>query len=136
MQAPSRKYNDIEFEEMYNADEMIFVENSKFESIINTYAIASLLNSKELDNIQLYRKSIVIPDEQFTDDFTKGLVIGWLVSDYKYQIAPRIEVATSFEDASTLNLNEFLHFWLISGMANGLAGVKLVANFVAPAQAE
>ena len=136
IQAPSRKYNDIEFEEMYNADELIFVENSKFESIVNTYAIASLLHSEKLDNIQLYKKSIIIPDEQFTDDYTKGLVIGWLVSEYKYQIAPRIEVATAFEDASTLNLNEFLHFWLISGMANGLAGVKLVANFVAPAQAE
>lgn len=132
IQAPSRKYNDIEFEEMYNADELIFVENEKFESLVNAYSFASLAQSEKLENVQLYRKSILIPQEQFNETATQENVIGWLVSEYKYQIAPRIEVATSFEDASTLNLNEFLHFWLISGMAQGLAGVKFVANFVAP----
>ena len=132
IQAPSRKYNDIEFEEMYNADELIFVENEKFESLVNAYSFASLAQSEKLENVQLYRKSILIPQEQFNETATQENVVGWLVSEYKYQIAPRIEVATSFEDASTLNLNEFLHFWLISGMAQGLAGVKFVANFVAP----
>lgn len=132
IQAPSRKYNDIEFEEMYNADELIFVENEKFESLVNAYSFASLAQSEKLENVQLYRKSILIPQEQFNKTATQENVVGWLVSEYKYQIAPRIEVATLFEDASTLNLNEFLHFWLISGMAQGLAGVKFVANFVAP----
>lgn len=132
IQAPSRKYNDIEFEEMYNADELIFVENEKFESLVNAYSFASLAQSEKLENVQLYRKSILIPQEQFNKTATQENVVGWLVSEYKYQIAPRIEVATLFEDASTLNLNEFLHFWLISGMAQGLAGVKFVVNFVAP----
>lgn len=132
IQSPSRKYNDIEFEEMYNADELIFIENEKFESLVNAYSFASLAQSEKLENEQLYRKSILIPQEQFNETATQENVVGWLVSEYKYQIAPRIEVATSFEDASTLNLNEFLHFWLISGMAQGLAGVKFVANFVAP----
>lgn len=132
VQAPSRKYNDIEFEEMYNADELMFVENEKFESLVNAYSFASLAQSEKLENVQLYKKSILIPQEQFNETSTQENVIGWLVSEYKYQIAPRIDVATSFEDASTLNLNEFLHFWLISGMAQGLAGIKFVANYVAP----
>lgn len=133
VQTPSRDFNEINFEEMYNADELDFIVNGKFESLINTYAIASLLHSDKLDNIQLYDKSIIIPESQFTATDTKTKTIGWLVSKKKYQIAPRFTVNTSFNDASNLNLNEFLHFWLNSGFANGLAGVKLVANFVKPA---
>lgn len=132
MQAPSRKYNDLEFEEMYNADDIDFISNGKFESLVNTYAIASLLHSDKLDNIKLYDKSIIIPEEQFTTDAIKQLCIGWLVSKNKYVISPRFEVMTSFEDGSNLMIQDFLHFWLNSGFVNGLAGVKLVANFVAP----
>ena len=132
MQSPSRAYNDLAFEEMYNADDLVFIENGKFESLVNTYAIASLLHSDKLDNIKLYEKSIIIPEEQFTTDAIKQLCIGWLVSDGKYVISPRFEVMTSFEDGSNLMIQDFLHFWLNSGFRNGLAGVKLVANFVAP----
>lgn len=128
MQTPSRKYNDLGFEEMYNADDLVFIVNGKYESLINTYAIASLLNSDKLDNIKLYDKSIIIPQEQFTNGEVGTDVIGWLVSKRKYEISPRFEVMTSFEDASNLMLQDFLHFWLNSGFVNGLAGVKLVAD--------
>lgn len=133
MQAPSRLYNEIKFEEMYNADDLIYITNETFDTQINTYAIASLLNSDKLDNIKLYDKSIIIPSEQFTNADTKTKTIGWLASKYKYQIAPRFITATSFFDGSTLNLNEFLHFWLISGFARGLACTKFTAKYIAPA---
>lgn len=132
IQTPSRNFNELGFEEMYNADELDFIVNGKFESLVNTYAIASLLNSEKLDNIQLYEKSIIIPSSQFTNENAKTKLIGILASKYKYQVAPRFTVTTSFNDASNLNMNEFLHFWLNSGFANGLAGVKLMANFVQP----
>lgn len=130
MQTPSRNYNELNFEEMYQADDLDFLVNGKFESLINTYAIASLLNSDKLDNVRLFDKSIIIPSSQFQNADNQKNLIGFLVSKYKYQIAPRFTVATSFADASNLNMNEFLHFWLNSGFANGLAGVKLVANYV------
>lgn len=132
MQTPSRKYNDIKFEEMYNADELEFIVNGNFDELINTYAYASLLQSDKLNNIKLYEKSIIIPEEQFTSDDAKTTLIGFLASKYKYQIAPRFEVATNFFDGSNLNDQNFLHFWLNSGFARGLACIKLVANFVTP----
>ena len=132
MQAPSREYNEINFEEMYNAEELNLLVNSKFDTLINTYAIASLFNSDKLNNIKIYDKSIIIPSKQFTNEETREKTIGWLASKYKYQIAPRFVLVTSFFDGSNLNLNEFLHMWLISGFARGLACVKLVANYVPP----
>lgn len=132
MQAPSRDYNELEFEEMYNADNLDFIVNGKFDELINTSAYAQLLNSDKLNNIKLYDKSIIIPEKQFASDDVKTYYIGWLVSKKKYQISPRFTVNTEFFDASTLNIQEYLHFWLNSGFARGLAGVRLIAQFVAP----
>lgn len=129
MQSPDRDYNDLKYEEMYNADELEFIVNGKFDSLINTYAYASLLNSDKLDNIQLYEKSIIIPQKQLPTA-TNETLIGFLASKYKYQIAPRFMVTADFFDGSNLNDQKFLHFWLNSGFARGLACVKLVANFV------
>lgn len=130
MQVPSRNYNDLAYEEMYNADELDFIVNGAFDEIINTYAYASLLNSDKLNNIQLYDKSIIIPEDQFEEEKTKTNTIGYLVSKRKYTIAPRFTVATDFFDGSNLNTQEFVHFWLNSAFVKGLAGVKLVAQFV------
>lgn len=124
MQTPTRKYNDLGFEEMYNADDLVFVKNSEIETYINAYAFAELLNSDKLNNIKLYDKSILIPSSQFTGDQSK--TIGWLCSKGKYQILPRFVIATSFVDGSNLMTNEWLHFWYISGFVNGLACVKFV----------
>lgn len=136
MQSPSRNYNEIKYEEMYNADEIDYIINSAFDTLVNTHVTASLLNSDKLNNIKLYDKSIIIPSEQFTNSDTKTKTIGWLASRHKYQIATRFITATSFLDDSTLNLNGFLHFWLISGFARGLACTKFTAKFVAPAVAK
>ena len=133
MQAPNRKYNDIAFEEMFNAEDLDFVVNSNFDSLINTYAYASLLNSDKLNNIKLYDKSIIIPNDQFAKTETQTKTIGWLMSKYKYQISPRFMVTTDFFDGSNLNDNKWLHFWLNSGFARGLAGIKLVANYIVAA---
>lgn len=124
MQTPTRKYNDLAYEEMYNADDLVFVKNSEIETYINAYAFAELLNSDKLNNIKLYDKSILIPQSQFTGDQSK--TIGWLCSKGKYQILPRFVVATSFVDGSNLMTQEWLHFWYISGFVNGLACVKFV----------
>lgn len=124
MQTPTRKYNDLAYEEMYNADDLVFVKNSEIETYINAYAFAELLNSDKLNNIKLYDKSILIPQSQFAGDQSK--TIGWLCSKGKYQILPRFVVATSFVDGSNLMTQEWLHFWYISGFVNGLACVKFV----------
>lgn len=129
MQAPSRKYNDIQFEELYNASQIDFIVNGKFDEIVNTYAYASLLNSDKLNNIQLYDKSIIIPEDQFNTEDNKTKTIGWMFSKKKCRISPRFTVATEFQDASTLNIQEYLHFWLNSALIKGLAGVKFVANY-------
>ena len=133
MQAPSRKYNELQYEEMYNAEDLNLIINSAFDTEVNTYAYASLLNSDKLNNIALYKKSIIIPTEQFTGDVSK--LIGWLASDKKYQIAVRLMTVASFFDGSNLNLNEFLHIWLISGFARGLACTKFTAKFIKPTAA-
>lgn len=133
MQAPSRKYNELQFEEMYNAEELDFITNELYDTYINTNAYASLLNSDKLNNIQLYSKSIVIPTDQLTSQSQN--VIGWLCSKYKYQIAPRFMVTTDFFDGSNLNDQKFLHFWLNSGFAKGLAMIKFTAKLVDPVEA-
>lgn len=132
IQAPSRNYNELQFEEMYNADQLNMYINSKFDTQINTYAYASLLNSEKLNNIEQYKKSIIIPAEQFKSENQENL-IGWLAVDKKYRIAPRFVLATSFFDGSNLNLNEWLHFWLVSGFDKGKAMVKFTAKYNAPA---
>lgn len=123
MQTPTRKYNDLGYEEMYNPDDLIFIKNSDIEGFINAYAYAELLNGDKLNDIKLYDKSILIPKEQFTGNV--GRVVGWLCSKGKYQVLPRFVVATSFVDGSNLITNEWLHFWYISGFVNGLACVKI-----------
>lgn len=132
VQAPSRKYNELEFEEMYNADELGLIINSKFDTLMNNYAMATLPQSMKLEDIRIYDKSILIPSEQL-QVANRSTVIGWLASKLKYRIAPRFVVATNFFDGSNLNLTEFLHFWLNSGFAKGLACIKFVAEYVAPA---
>ena len=132
VQPPSRNYNELRFEQMYNADQLNMYINSKFDTQINTYAYASLLNSEKLNNIEQYKKSIIIPTEQLSSA-NQTTLIGWLAVDKKYRIAPRFVLATSFFDGSNLNLNEWLHFWLVSGFEKGKAMVKFVANYVAPA---
>lgn len=133
MQTPSRKYNELEYEEMYNADELGFVVTEKYDTYLNTNAYASLLNSDKLNNIQLYGKSIILPSDQVDEANEK--TIGWLCSEKKYQIAPRFMVSGSFEDISNLNVQDFLHFWLNSGFAKGLAMIKFVVNLVQPTTA-
>lgn len=135
IQAPSRNYNELQFEEMYNADQLNMYINSKFDTQINTYAYASLLNSEKLNNIEQYKKSIIIPTEQFKSENQETL-IGWLAVDKKYRIAPRFVLATSFFDGSNLNLNEWLHFWLVSGFDKGKAMVKFTAKYTAPANSK
>lgn len=132
MQTPSRDYNDLGFEEMYNADDLVFVRSSKIEAFMNAYAYANLLNSDKLDNIKLYDKSIIIPESQLTPTPANKALVGWLCSKGKYQILPRFTIATAFQDGSNLMTNEWLHFWYISGFVNGLACVKIVANYIAP----
>lgn len=132
MQAPSRAYNDLEYEEMYNADDLDFIVNGKYDTLVNTYAYASLLQSDKLNNIKLYDKSIIIPKEQFSDAGVQAFTIGYLVSKKKYRIQPRFTINTEFLDASTLNLQEYLHFWLNSAFVKGLAGVKFVARINSP----
>lgn len=135
MTAPTRKYNDIEYETFMSGDDYKLILNSNFSNLIDVDALATLLNSSKITDKQTWRETYIIPSEQFTNSDTKTKVIGWLGDREKYQISPRFEVATSFSDGSNLMDNNWLHFWLISGMAKGLNLVKIVANFVAPAGA-
>ena len=134
MQTPSRAYNDLGFEEMYSPDDLVFLKNSKIESRMNAYAYANLLNSDKLDDIKLYDKSIIIPESQLTPTPANKDLVGWLCSKGKYQVLPRFTIATAFQDGSNLMTNEWLHFWYISGFVNGLACVKIVANYITPAE--
>lgn len=135
MTAPTRQYNDIEYETFMSGDDYKLILNSNFSNLIDVDALATLLNSSKITDKQTWRETYIIPSEQFTNSDTKTKVIGWLGDREKYQISPRFEVATSFSDGSNLMDNNWLHFWLISGMAKGLNLVKIVANFVKPAVA-
>lgn len=135
MTAPTRKYNDLQYETFMSGDDYKLILNSNFSNLIDVDALATLLNSSKITDKQTWRETYIIPSEQFANSDTKTKVIGWLGDREKYQISPRFEVATSFSDGSNLMDNNWLHFWLISGMAKGLNLVKIVANFVAPAVA-
>lgn len=130
MTAPSRDYNELEFEQMPNKEDLKLIINSKWRNDLIVDNMATLLNSSKIADEQKWGKVISIPSKQFT---SADNIVGWLVHNEKYQISPRFSVATSFFDASNLNLNNWLHFWLISGFANGLPAVKIVATYPDPA---
>ena len=130
--APSRKYNELGYETKSKPSDLKFVVNDNFETGFVTNSFATLLNSGRISEKETWSETIVIPEDQFASDTTKENVIGWFGHKDKYQIKPRFEVGTSFFDASNLNQNDWLHFWLISGFANGLPMVKFVANFITP----
>lgn len=125
MQAPTRKYNDLAYEEAINADDLVYLRNAEYEAKENAYAYATLLNSDKLNNVKLYDKSILLPTDQLKAE-TKENVIGWLVAKGKYVVIPRFTIARGFEDASNLMSHNYLHFWLCSGFVDGLPAVKFV----------
>lgn len=135
MTAPTRAYNDLEYESFIGADDLKLIMNSTFQNLINVDALATLLNSSKITDEEKWKETYIIPSEQFTNSNTKTKTIGWLCDRQKYQISPRFEVSTSFFDGSNLMDNRWFHFWWISGMVNGLNCVKIVANFVAPSVA-
>ena len=130
MTAPSRAYNELGFEEMPDYQDIKFIENSRYANLLNVDALASLLNSGKITDEIRFKETIIIPDGQFAQDTTKKNVIGWIGHVDKYQICPRFEVMTEFFDGSNLNSNNWLHFWLNTGFANGLPLTKVVANYV------
>ena len=56
----------------------------------------------------------------------------YLASYYEQTINRNNPNAERDQDGSNLMTNEWLHFWYISGFVNGLACVKIVANYVSP----
>ena len=130
MCSPTRLFNELGFETLSTPDDLKLIINNKFLNEMITDTMATLLNSAKISDQLKWRETIAIPVEQFTEENTKNNVIGWLGDRNKYQIRPRFEVGTSFFDPSTLNQNDWLHFWLISGFVNGYPQVKIVANFV------
>lgn len=132
MTSPTRLYNELAFETISNPDDLKLIINGRFMNEMIVETMATLLNSAKISDQTKWKETYVVPEIQFSKDDTKTKVIGWLGDRNKYQIRPRFEVGTSFFDASNLNQNDWLHFWLISGFVNGYPQVKLVANFVAP----
>lgn len=135
MTSPTRLYNELGFETLSSPDDIKAILNARFMNLMITDTLASLFNSSKISDQIKWRETIVIPEVQFTNKNTRQTVIGWIGDRNKYQIRPRFEVGTSFFDASTLNDNYWLHFWIISGFVNGYPLVKLVANFVDPTPA-
>lgn len=134
MTAPTRKYNELEYETFLNGSNYKMIWNSKFSNICDVDALADLVNSSKITDGQKWAENYVIPSGQFSSSSVAGNVIGWLCDKEKYQIKPRFEVATEFFDGSNLMQNNWLHFWLISGFVNGLNCVKILADYkeVAP----
>lgn len=130
MCSPTRLFNELAFETLSTPDDLKFIVNNKFLNEMITDTLATLLNSAKISDQIKWSETIAIPKEQFANEETKTTVIGWLGDRNKYQIRPRFEVGTSFFDPSTLNQNDWLHFWLISGFVNGYPQVKFVARYV------
>ena len=130
MCSPTRVFNELAFETLARPEDIKFIVNDKFMTDMITDTMATLLNSAKISDLEKWAETYVIPPEQFANASTKTDVIGWLGDRNKYQIRPRFEIGTSFYDASNLNQNDWLHFWLISGFVAGLPQVKLVANYV------
>lgn len=134
MCSPTRLYNELGFETMSKSDDLKLVINGYFMNEMIVETMATLLNSSKISDQEKWAETHVIPEVQFSESETKTEVIGWFGDRNKYQIRPRFEVGTSFFDASTLNQNDWLHFWLISGFVNGYPLVKLVANYIEPTE--
>ena len=134
MCSPTRLYNELGFETMSDENDLKLVINGYFMNEMIVETMATLLNSSKISDNEKWKETHVIPEVQFANSETKTTTIGWFGDRNKYQIRPRFEVGTSFFDASTLNQNDWLHFWLISGFVNGYPLVKLVANYVDPAE--
>lgn len=135
MEAPSNAYNDEKLTEIIDGSSLKLIINNDFDVdlIVNTFA--TLFGAGKITEEERWSETIGIPSEQLVNagqsDTSK--LIGWFGDRKKVQFGYFYEVATSFFDGSTLNENHFLHFSIYIGTVKSLPCVKILANFVAPA---
>lgn len=129
MSAPTNKFNDITYTECVDFSRLKLVINSKYNTEMITNTLATLLNSAKITESLKWGKTFVIPKGQLAVA-NQDVVIGWLVDEKKIQFGYYYNVGTAFFDPATLNDKYYLHFSYYMGVAEGLPGVKIVANII------
>ncbi len=127
--APTKKFNDLGYEEMIDPAKMDLFINSKFDVDLIADTYATLFHSEEMRKQYLWSKDIGIPEDQLTGN-NKANYIGLLAHKGKITYGYGYEVQTSFFNPATLDENNFLHFNYYIDSVKGLPAVKIVANYV------
>ena len=126
MQTPYDKFNDKSFTELVSPSEMnmIITDETYGDVLVDTFA--KLFNSDKLTDVTKFGKVVEIPSDLLT---TLGSTfIGYLAHKDKFQYGYVFEVATSFFDGSTLNINNWLHFAYYIDIVNACPCVKFVKD--------
>lgn len=134
MGVPTKAFNDLELTEIIDKKSLMLIENAYFGTEMLVDTIASLLNSYKITDALKWGETIVLPPESFKTANQK-VIIGWLAHKKKIQFGYFYNVSTSFFDASTLNLNNWLHFSYYIDEVDALPIVVFKANYVAPTAA-
>ena len=126
MQTPYDKFNDLSFTELVSPSEMnmIITDETYGDVLVDTFA--KLFNSDKLNDVTKFGKVVEIPIDLLT---TLGnTFIGYLAHKDKFQYGYVFEVATSFFDGSTLNINNWLHFAYYIDIVKACPCVKFVKD--------
>ena len=126
MQTPYDKFNDKSFTELVSPSEMNMIITDETYSDVLVDTFAKLFNSDKLNDVTKFGKVVEIPSDLLT---TLGSTfIGYLAHKDKFQYGYAFEVATSFFDGSTLNINNWLHFAYYIDVVNACPCVKFVKD--------
>ena len=114
-------------------NDLKIVINDKFYTDFLGDAMASLYHAEKVGEM-IPGNIVLLPTSSMLNK-NKDNVIGWVSSKNKFAYADFYELTLSFNDASTLYQNNFLHFAYGTGIFGYAPGVKIVANYVKPANA-
>lgn len=126
MKTPYDKFNDLSFTELVTPDEMNMIITDETESDIMVDTFAKLFNSDKLNKFTKFGEVVELPADLLTS--LGNTFIGYLAHKDKFQYGYVFEVATSFFDGSTLNINNWLHFAYYIDIVKACPCIKFVKD--------
>lgn len=126
MSVYSTAYNGKVYQQALDLSDLVLVITDKYRTDSVVDLMATLLNSKYIDESFDKPQMLVIP--QISVPTGNDNVVGWVMHKKAYQWFYKFVFQGSFFDVSNLCVNNFQHFWFGKGWLDNLPFVKIVTQ--------
>lgn len=114
-------------------DELKVIFNDKYQTNIMADSLATLYHDTKVGDMIPSENFVLLPTDSMSEPNKN--TIGWVGHKNKFAFADFYRVTSSIVDPSTQYENTFMHFAYGSGVFKYAPCVKLIANYIEPAQA-